>query len=265
MKNKKRVVRHSSEDAEGDDEGEGLHYGHQKVKNKEDPVKFSKHQLKQKRKEERKVSKTVIQHVLTCSLLQRSKGNKKFTLEQFQKEEAINLIDSRRNGSIENGEISIDSPSPMAMSRSVSMDTHDSCLADDEVTLLSTQQDSDSGSALCMNVGDVNDMDTQQVSQNFTQSLSSSEDKTDEGQKDPPTTPKDPQPEDSLSAKTQEMKLEDSGGCHGNQNLSESLVAMYEAGKDTNQNTPLHSPADKVMVTGNHSTCTCTCTFVVLV
>ena len=61
-RHKQKVPIHSSDD--GDDEGEGFKSGRYKGGQNKDESKLSKHQMKQKRKEERKVKE-----VMTCRSL----------------------------------------------------------------------------------------------------------------------------------------------------------------------------------------------------
>lgn len=134
-RHKQKVPIHSSDD--GDDEGEGFKSGRYKGGQNKDESKLSKHQMKQKRKEERKRSKT---------------KQPRYSLEQFNKQTSLDIL-GKESGKVltPHRQNSLDSPISRSMSEITNDSSHflDGHLADDEKTLGSTQQDSDS-SALFM-------------------------------------------------------------------------------------------------------------------
>ena len=189
-------------------------------------------------------------------MFQRSKGKQKYTLDQFNKETPL---DQHSLDPSEHEPTTLDE-SPVKRSVSeTTMEHHDSCLADDEVTFLSTQQDSDS-SALFMQqpITDcVNQNDNKYDNQDFTAEVSPD-------QKD--VTTNAVVPVNSVEEVVNRME----GMTLGNQNISESVVAMFEdtsidiasVSRDNVQQspngTPLHSPQIKEHVqqkeiTGQHN------------
>ncbi len=117
--------------------------------------------------------------------------------------------------------------------RSASETTMDSCLADDEVTFLSTQQDSDSSTLFIQASHRQDNCMTECNNQNFTAEDSSDEKKA--------TKINMKVPVEKIVEKIEGMTL------YHNENLSESVVAMFE---NTNiqqspNGTPLHSPLTK--------------------
>ncbi len=166
---------------------------------------------------------------LACFMLQRTKMKQphRFTIGQFNKDTPLEDI---LNEPLVISHGILDTPTVMRSASETTFDNQDSCLADDEVTFHSTQHDSDS-SALFMLPGE----DGRQLDNLTIEAVTNGEKKL--------------EPLNDLVEDVSVGVVMD-----GNQNISDSVVAMYEAtcnadkqnnpqGKDISpKDTPLQSP-----------------------